>query len=170
MSAKTITCIGCPMGCRLTVALENGKVTSVDGAGCGRGAAYARQECVCPTRQVTTLARVRGRREPLSVKTAQPIPKALVFACVEEIHRARVAPPVKIGDVVVKNVCGTGVDVVATMDVAAVSGDGGAADLHRLPGAPVAFETDGGRAVVISWPSVRRGREGFWKTPEQVLT
>jgi len=158
------------MGCRLTVALENGKVTSVDGAGCGRGAAYARQECVCPTRQVTTLARVRGRREPLSVKTAQPIPKALVFACVEEIHRARVAPPVKISDVVVKNVCGTGVDVVATMDVAAVSGDGGAADLHRLPGAPVAFETDGGRAGVISWPAVRRGREGFGKTPGQVLT
>jgi len=170
VSAKTITCIGCPMGCRLTVALENGKVTSVDGAGCGRGAAYARQECVCPTRQVTTLARVRGRREPLSVKTAQPIPKALIFACVEEIHRARVAPPVKIGDVVVKNVCGTGVDVVATMDVAAVSGDGGAADLHRLPGAPVAFETDGGRAGVISWPAVRRGREGFGKTPGQVLT
>ena len=158
------------MGCRLTVALENGKVTSVDGAGCGRGAAYARQECVCPTRQVTTLARVRGRREPLSVKTAQPITKALIFACVEEIHRARVAPPVKIGDVVVKNVCGTGVDVVATMDVAAVSGDGGAADLHRLPGAPVAFETDGGRAVVISWPSVRRGREEFGKTLGQVLT
>lgn len=125
MSAKTITCIGCPMGCRLTVALENGKVTSVDGAGCGRGAAYARQECVCPTRQVTTLARVRGRREPLSVKTAQPIPKALVFACVEEIHRACVVPPVRIGDVVVQNVCGTGVDVVATMEV--MSKKGGAA-------------------------------------------
>lgn len=170
MSERTVTCIGCPMGCRLRVTLDCGQVSEVDGAACGRGASYARQECVCPMRQITTLARVRGRREPLSVKTAQPVPKALIFACVEAIHRARVAPPVKIGDVVVKNVCGTGVDVVATMDVAAVSGDGGAADLHRLPGAPVAFETDGGRAVVISWPSVRRGREGFWKTPEQVLT
>ena len=116
MSERTVTCIGCPMGCRLRVTLEGGQVSEVDGAACGRGAAYARQECVCPTRQVTTLARVRGRREPLSVKTAQPVPKALIFACVEEIHRACVVPPVRIGDVVVKNVCGTGVDVVATME------------------------------------------------------
>ena len=116
MSERTVTCIGCPMGCRLRVTLEGGQVSAVDGAACGRGAAYARQECVCPTRQVTTLARVRGRREPLSVKTAQPVPKALIFACVEEIHRACVVPPVRIGDVVVKNVCGSGLDVVSTME------------------------------------------------------
>ena len=125
MSERTVTCIGCPMGCRLRVTLEGGQVSAVDGAACGRGAAYARQECVCPTRQVTTLARVRGRREPLSVKTAQPIPKSLILSCVEEIHRVCVAPPVRIGDVVVQNVCGTGVDVVATMEV--MSKKGGAA-------------------------------------------
>lgn len=119
MSEQTLTCIGCPMGCRLRVTLEDGQVTAVDGAACGRGAVYARQECVCPTRHISTLARVRGRREPLSVKTAQPIPKAMIFACVEEIHRTCVTPPVKIGDVIVANVCGTGVDVVATMEIEA---------------------------------------------------
>jgi CxxC motif-containing protein len=55
MSAQAITCIGCPMGCRLNARLENGKVVAVEGAGCGRGAVYARQECVCPTRMVTSL-------------------------------------------------------------------------------------------------------------------
>lgn len=117
MSAKTITCIGCPMGCRLSVQLEDGKAVSVDGAACGRGAVYARQECVCPTRMVTTLVRVRGRREPLSVKTARPVPKEKIFDCLARIHEAEVVPPVRLGDVVVKNVCGTGVDVVATMEI-----------------------------------------------------
>lgn len=105
------------MGCRLNVALENGVVTSVDGAGCGRGAAYARQECVCPTRMVTSLVRVEGRRAPLSVKTARPVPKEKIFACLEALRQICVRPQVRIGDVVLQDVCGTGVDVVATMAV-----------------------------------------------------
>jgi CxxC motif-containing protein len=114
VSARAITCIGCPLGCRLNASVEDGAVRSVDGAGCGRGAAYARQECVCPTRVVTSLVRVSGRRAPLSVKTARPVPKELIFRCLERIHATAAAPPVRIGDVIVKNVCGTGVDVVAT--------------------------------------------------------
>lgn len=116
MSEKIITCIGCPMGCRLTVRLENGKVEAVDGAGCGRGAVYARQECVCPTRMVTSLVHVQGRRAPLSVKTLRPVPKDKIFACLDEIHKLEVIPPVSIGDVLLKDVCGTGVDVVATSE------------------------------------------------------
>lgn len=100
----------------MNVRLEDGKVTTIDGAGCGRGAAYARQECVCPTRMVTSLVRVRGRRSPLSVKTAKPVPKELIFTCLEAIHRVTVTPPVRIGEVIVADVCGTGVDVVATME------------------------------------------------------
>ena len=117
MNVRTITCIGCPLGCRVSVQLEDGEVVSVDGAGCGRGTAYARQECVCPTRIVTSLARVQGRRAPLSVKTAQPVPKGKIFDCLERIHGVEVVPPVRIGDVIVKDVCGTGVDVVATMEI-----------------------------------------------------
>ena len=120
MSAKTITCIGCPLGCRLSVRMEEGQVQEVDGAGCGRGAVYARQECVCPTRMVTSLVQVQGRRAPLSVKTVRPVPKEKIFACLEEIHRARVTSSVRIGDVIVKDVCGTGVDVVATGGVESV--------------------------------------------------
>lgn len=117
MSEQSITCIGCPMGCRLGVRMEGGRAAAVDGASCGRGAVYARQECVCPTRTVTSLVRVRGRREPLSVKTARPVPKDAIFACLARIHAAEAVAPVRIGDVIVKDVCGTGVDVVATMEV-----------------------------------------------------
>ena len=114
MSARTITCIGCPMGCRLSVAVEGGVMRSVDGAGCGRGEAYARQECVCPMRTVTSLARVKGRRAPLSVKTVRSVPKEKIFECLERIHAVEAVPPVRIGDVIVPDVCGTGVDIVAT--------------------------------------------------------
>jgi CxxC motif-containing protein len=117
MSEQAITCIGCPMGCRLRVRVEDGRALAVDGAACGRGAAYARQECACPTRMVTSLVRVRGLRQPLSVKTARPVPKEMIFSCLARIHEAEAAPPVRMGDVIVKDVCGTGVDVVATMDV-----------------------------------------------------
>jgi len=94
--------------------MEEGQVRAVDGAGCGRGAVYARQECVCPTRMVTSLVKVQGRRAPLSVKTVRPVPKEKIFACLEEIHRVRVTSSVRIGDVILKDVCGTGVDIVAT--------------------------------------------------------
>jgi CxxC motif-containing protein len=117
MSERVITCIGCPMGCRLRVTLEGGRVEAVDGAECGRGAVYARQECVCPTRMVCSLARVRGRRAPLSVKTARPIPQEAIFEVMHKIHSVCVSPPVRLGDVIIRDVCGTGVDVVATMDV-----------------------------------------------------
>lgn len=116
MIEKIITCIGCPMGCRLTVRLESGKAVSVDGAGCGRGAVYARQECVCPTRMVTSGVHVQGRRTPLSVKTLRPVPKEMIFACLGEIHKIVAIPPVRIGDVLLRDVCGTGVDVVATSE------------------------------------------------------
>ena len=107
------------MGCRLAVRLGDGKVEAVDGAGCGRGAVYARQECVCLTRMVTSLVRVRGRRAPLSVKTIRPVPKGKIFACLEQIHAVEVTPPVRIGEVLLKDVCGTGVEVVATMATSA---------------------------------------------------
>ena len=114
MSEKSITCIGCPMGCQLNVQLEDGKVDTVDGAACGRGAVYARQECVCPTRMVTSLVRVQGRQAPLSVKTKRPVPKELIFSCLDAIHKVLAIPPVNIGDVLLKNVAGTGIDVVET--------------------------------------------------------
>lgn len=114
---QQITCINCPVGCRLQVLVENGQVVSVSGNSCNRGLSYARQECVAPMRVVTAAAVVEGRKTPVSVKTRAPIPKAKIFACMEAIRALRVAPPVHMGDVVCADVCGTGVDVIATKTV-----------------------------------------------------
>jgi CxxC motif-containing protein len=114
---RTFTCINCPIGCQLTAQIEDGKVTKVQSAGCNRGVAYAEQEAVHPTRMVTAVVNVPSCDLPLSVKTASPIPKDKIFECMRAIECAKVCTPVRIGDVVCKDVCGTGVDVVSTRDL-----------------------------------------------------
>ena len=115
---KLITCIGCPMGCQMTVTVdEAGAFQSVSGNTCKKGAEYAHDEVTNPTRMVTSVMLVDGAREPLCVKTERFIPKGLIFDCLKEIRKAKVALPVSIGDVVVPNVCGTGIDVIATRNL-----------------------------------------------------
>lgn len=115
----TLTCIRCPKGCQVTVTLEGGQVTAVTGNGCPRGNAYARKEVTDPTRVVTTVVPVSGSAvaRMVSVKTAGDVPKAKVLDVVRALSGVSMAAPVHIGDMVLADVCGTGVDVVATKDV-----------------------------------------------------
>ena len=112
-----ITCINCPVGCRLTVEMENGAVVSVTGNTCPRGVTYAKQECVDPLRMVTAVVPVAGSGMPLSVKTRTPIPKKQIAACMKELAAVELTAPVAAGSVVLANVCGTGVDIIATKAV-----------------------------------------------------
>ncbi|MDD4097197.1 MAG: DUF1667 domain-containing protein [Lentisphaeria bacterium] len=114
---RDITCIGCPLGCSLEVTLDDGRVVSVTGNDCPRGVSYARQECVHPERMVTALIMIPGRTTPLSVKTQRPVPKDKITACLRAIAEARPALPVRIGEVILQDVAGTGVAVVATRDL-----------------------------------------------------
>ena len=117
---KNLTCICCPMGCQITVTLDNGEVTDVTGNTCKRGDVYARKEVTNPTRVVTSSVRVSGGRIAMvSCKTAGDIPKGKIFDCCRAIQSIEVQAPVKIGDIILKDVCGTGVDVIATKEVAA---------------------------------------------------
>ena len=112
-----ITCISCPVGCRMTVSVENGQVTNVSGNGCKRGYEYALQESVAPKRMVTAVVTVQNRKMPLSVKTRTPIPKKTIFDCMKQLGALTLTAPVHMGDVICPNVGGTGVDVIATKTV-----------------------------------------------------
>ena len=117
---KELVCINCPMGCRLTVCMEDGAVKSVSGNICVRGEEFARQEAVEPLRILTSLMRVEGREKPFSVKTAAPVPKRLLFDCVREIFDHPLpekALPIHVGDIVISDVCGSGVDIISTQDI-----------------------------------------------------
>ena len=82
------------------------------------GAEYAVKEVTDPTRIVTTTVRVKNGNMPVvSVKTAQDIPKGKIFDCVEALRDVCVEAPVQIGDVILENAAGTGVDIVATGNV-----------------------------------------------------
>ncbi|NBK79654.1 DUF1667 domain-containing protein [bacterium D16-76] len=113
---REITCISCPLGCPLRVELdEAGAVLSVTGNTCKRGEDYGRKEVTAPTRTVTSTIKVEGAGVPVtSVRTERDIPKEKIFTCMEEIRQAVVKAPVAIGDVVIENVAGTGVNVRAT--------------------------------------------------------
>ncbi len=118
MEERKLTCIGCPMGCPLTVVMNGKEVVSVTGNTCKRGDIYARKEVTNPTRIVTSTVRVTGGSEAMvSVKSKEDIPKGKIFDCVKALKNVEVAAPVHIGDVLVKNVAGTGVDVIATKNV-----------------------------------------------------
>lgn len=115
MSAIELTCIECPMGCRVTVTMENGKAVKIDGNGCPRGKLYAENEVICPMRVVTTTV-MTDKRVPVSVKTDKPVKKAEMFNVMKKINSAICKTPVKIGDVIIENIS-DGANVVATSDI-----------------------------------------------------
>ena len=118
MNTVNLICIGCPLGCPLTVEMEGKEVKSVSGNTCPRGDAYAKKELTNPTRIVTSTVRVKGGKLAMvSVKTQNDIPKGTIFDCVKALKDVELTAPVKIGDVVLENVAGTGVNVIATKNV-----------------------------------------------------
>ena len=110
---RELTCIVCPRGCQLRVELDTDKVTGVSGNICKRGEAYAVAECTSPERTVTTTVRCASGKV-VSVKTSAPVPKAKVFEVMKEINATVASDGLRIGDAVIENVAGTGVNVVAT--------------------------------------------------------
>jgi len=100
---KHITCISCPVGCRMEALVEEKEVLKVSGNACKRGETYARQEAISPMRMVTAVVMVKGSDMPLSVKTKQPIPKKDIAACMSAIEALHLQSPIRAGDVVLNN-------------------------------------------------------------------
>ena len=120
MEKRELTCIGCPLGCQITVTLDGEGILEVTGYTCKRGEQYARKEVTNPTRIVTSSVPVTGSRtgaRTVSCKTAQDIPKGKMLDIVRCLKRVTAAAPVRIGDVLLEDAAGTGVSVVATRNV-----------------------------------------------------
>lgn len=118
METRELTCIGCPLGCALTVTMEGKEVKEVKGNTCAKGDIYARKEVTNPTRIVTTTVKVSGGKVPMiNVKTQSDIPKDKIFDCVAALKGLTIPAPVVIGDVVLADVAGTGVNIVAAGNV-----------------------------------------------------
>lgn len=118
---RKFICVSCPLGCGLTVTLEDGQVKNVEGNSCPRGKAYAESEVKDPRRVFASTVRVSGGKLPVCpIRSKTPAPKSKLFEIAEEVAKLNVTAPLTIGQVLIHNVCGTDVDIVASRDLAAV--------------------------------------------------
>ena len=112
---KNIICTVCPRGCHVKVTLNGTEVTDVADYGCKRGKEYAAAEATHPVRILTTTVKIAGNRyNLLPVRSNAPVPKELQMECMKAIKAVTVTAPINAGDVVLANICNTGVDIVAT--------------------------------------------------------
>lgn len=115
---KEIICTVCPMGCRINVEGEGENVTSVEGYSCKRGEKYAASEFVNPVRILTTTIKTDSIKNPvIPVRSEQPVPKARLMDCMEVVRGCLAKVPVHTYDVLIENICGTGVNIVAAADL-----------------------------------------------------
>ncbi|MFH5836321.1 DUF1667 domain-containing protein [Proteiniclasticum sp. C24MP] len=115
---KEMICIVCPKGCRLQVDEKPDGEIIVMGNGCNRGIPYAKKELTNPTRVITSTVKITGGiHKRLPVKTSTDIPKGLNFDVMRELEKIEVVAPIKVGTVLIKNVLGTGADIVATRNM-----------------------------------------------------
>jgi len=111
---KEMTCISCPLGCQMVVEEKNGEYI-VTGNSCKNGIKYGIEEMTDPRRVLPTTIVIRGALHPrLPVATSDAIPKGKIFDAMAVINQVVVDAPVHLGDVIVKDLLGTGIDVVAT--------------------------------------------------------
>lgn len=111
---KEFTCIVCPRGCHLTVD-DNNKVS---GNFCIRGEKYALSEITNPTRMITTIVRVKNRKDTMvSVKTSEAVSKKLIFDILKELENISVNAPCHIGDVLIHNILDSGADIIITKEI-----------------------------------------------------
>ena len=112
-----IICVACPQGCRLRINYQ-GETIIVSEQGCKRGEKYALQEMTDPRRMVATTVRIKSNSHPLlPVYTSAPIPKGMILPLLKELRKINLNVPVKMGQVVLKDCLGTGVDMLASRDI-----------------------------------------------------
>jgi CxxC motif-containing protein len=117
-SEREITCIVCPIGCKILVKSDGKKVGVLSGHKCKKGVDYVVNEALDPRRMLTSSVFVENGKWPLvSVKSFKSVPKDKIFDVLEEIKKTVVKAPVRSGQVVIKNVAGTGIGIVATKTV-----------------------------------------------------
>ncbi len=115
---RKVTCIVCPLGCEATVTIKNGRVIKFENLECPRGEDYVLKEIEAPTRDFFTTVRVRGARIPVCpVRATRPVPKEKLLDCSKELAKTIVNVPIKMGDVIVENLLGLGVDIIATRNL-----------------------------------------------------
>jgi CxxC motif-containing protein len=118
-NVNEIICIVCPLACRVFVAVDDdGHILKVDGFECKKGKEYAVAEYRSPMRHLTTtIVAERSRHALLPVRTSRVIPRGKLIDCMNYLAKIKVEPPLKMGDIVARNILGTGSDIITTREL-----------------------------------------------------
>jgi CxxC motif-containing protein len=112
---KHFTCVTCPVGCEVDVEVQDGSILSMTGNKCDKVKEFVLQELKEPMRVLTTTVRIKGAKwAMLPVRTDKPIPKRLFTQAIKELAVIDLQVPVHMSDVIVKDVAGSGANIVAT--------------------------------------------------------
>jgi CxxC motif-containing protein len=115
---QEITCIVCPIGCKITVQSDGTSAKALTGHRCKEGITYATTEALDPRRMLTSSILVKNGDWPLvSVKSTQPVPKKDIFNVLKRIQSTSVNAPVKRGDILISNVENLNIDIIATKTI-----------------------------------------------------
>ena len=115
MEMREIICVICPSSCHITVSGDGDVIEEIKGYSCQRGYDYAVAEYTDPRRTLTSTVRAVGYYAPvISVRSSEPLPKALLKECVKVLEDVVVEAPFEIGKPVITNILDTGIDIVLT--------------------------------------------------------
>ena len=115
---KEITCIVCPLGCKILVRAVENQFELIGGNKCKRGIDYAKSEALDPRRMLTSSVLVNNGEWPLvSVKSSKPVQKHKIYSVLKEIKKIKVNAPVRSGQIIIKNIAGTKIDILATKSI-----------------------------------------------------
>ena len=118
MVSKKLICIICPLGCRMEVQIDGEEVAEVTGNKCKKGEKHARQEVFFPGRVLATTVRTTYPEAPLlPVRSDNLIPKEKLIECMRVIAKTVVKGPVQQGKVIIKNILGLDVNIIASRSI-----------------------------------------------------
>lgn len=119
---QKITCILCPIGCKILIKIDGKKIDILEGNKCNKGIEYSRNEALDPRRMLTTLILVKNGEWPLvSVRTSEPVPKKKIFSVLKVTKNIKLFAPIKSGQIIIKNVANTNIDIIATKSIKKIS-------------------------------------------------
>jgi CxxC motif-containing protein len=112
---KHFICVVCPIGCEIDIVHDGSKIISMEGNKCERSEEFVSQELIEPMRILTTTVRIQESMWPvIPVRTDKPVPKRLFPRIMRQLRRTKLQAPVNMLDVVVRDVLGTGANIIAT--------------------------------------------------------
>ncbi len=118
MVEKKLICVICPVGCEIRASIEGGEVKEIRDFRCAQGEEYAREEFTSPSRILTATVQVKNSSiAQLPVRSDKPLPREKLEKAMFQLAGIIMAPPIKEGQLIIKDILGTGANMVASRDL-----------------------------------------------------